>query len=174
MDALKDYFFCAMTASIMIGLAENLVNERMKVFVRFISGLFIIIILALPVLNIVAGFTGDLYDIASGELTVEYTDRSAEEGIKGQFSALLKESVRDYIYEISGIVVDVRDIKTELDVSENNEISIILITVTSDALKNKTEIERALTERYGTETVIVNGTASDNGLSSGDVNNETE
>ena len=155
MEHIKDYFFCAMTASVIIGLAENIVNERMKVFIRFISGLFIILLLAFPVLNMIKTFTEEMIDITNVEYRTDPAGTLPQSGIINEMSYTLEESVKEYVSHFSGIDEDDIEVQVITDGSDINNIVIEKIIVTVSVKCSSTSIERAVFSRYEIQTEVI-------------------
>mgnify|MGYP003571304422 CR=1 FL=1 len=156
MEILKDYILFALTASVMTGLAENLVNERMKVFVRFISGLFVILLLAYPILNVAISFTEELYNIPSEiELGEDSYDVTPESGIIGRFKSETERSVKEYVSLISGISGEKIDVRVDIDSSDISNIAIEMISVYIWDDCDRSAIESSVRTKYGAPVQVV-------------------
>jgi len=154
MEALKEYLIIAMSASIMVGLAESLVKEGTKPFVRFISGLFIIILLAFPVLDALTGFTSDLCDTLNAESQQENTEYDISKGIVQSFGKVLEESVKDHVCNITGFDGAYVLVFSETDSSDIGNIKITKITVKLYLKADADMIRRSVENKYGAYTEV--------------------
>ena len=155
MVIFKEYIIIAMSASIMIGLAESLVKESTKPFVRFISGLFLIVLLAFPVLDAVADFTGELYTALSADYSGETVEGDISEGIVRSFRNTLEDSVRDHVCALTGFDSTLVQVDCVIDSSDPESINVSNITVRLYRDHDKDIIRRSVEKSYGADTEVI-------------------
>lgn len=154
METIKEYLIIAMSASIMIGLAEGLVGESTRPFVKFISGLFLIILLSFPVIRSVAEFTGDLYD----KVTVDYHTVDEEsvsaKGIAAAYKKTLEDSVRDYVCDLTGF--DRISVLVECSVNAEDPSNIVTEKITVRLYRDfdAGSVKKAIEQRYGSSAEV--------------------
>ena len=156
MESIKEYLLSALGACVIIGYAENLVSENLRSYVKFISGLFIVLLLASPALCVAADFMTRFEDFEV-DAEIDQTDKygAGYEGIVGEFENSLCESVRDYISQRCEIDKKDIEVSVETDKSDISNIKIIKINIIIYQEFDCGAISRMVEAHYGAETETV-------------------
>lgn len=153
MEGIKEYFLSAIGACLIIGYAENLVGENFKPYVKFIAGLFIVLLLASPAISLAADFASQFTDIKTDIEFNEY--ETGYDGIVSEFEKNLSASVRDYIEQNTGIDKENIEVHIETDKSDIQNIKVIKIYIILSAEYDCNTINRMVSTMYNAETETV-------------------
>ncbi len=153
MESVREYFMCAVGACVIVGYAENLVGESFKPYVKFISGLFVVLLLFSPALDLALDFMSDFSDIKN-EIKVEES-KSGYDGVIKEFEKEVCESVSDYIAQNTNIEKKHINVSVKIDKSDLENIKIEKIHIVISADCDCGAISRMISAVYNAETETV-------------------
>ncbi len=125
-ELLKDYFFSALCALIIIGCCESLVTQKFRPYIKYISGLFVLITVAMPLFNSLSQLTDN---VSGGELDFFETTQPSYTLYANEYAKSLERAVSDFICERTQLSLEDFDISVKIDSSDISSIKTELITV---------------------------------------------
>lgn len=145
MESLKEYVILALAASIIIAVFGTVVSDSMKGFIKFISGLIMIILFVSPLIGAINEFASSLTSIAE---PINIEDDGSEKtdmtnGIVKEFKKRLEESAAETAANLLGI--DINDVNVEAYI-DDTVVSNIVIEKIEVKLNKQVDVGRSQTE----------------------------
>jgi len=153
MNAIFDFIICSTLAFAFIGSVETLISDRFRPYVKLVSGLFVLLLLAKPVIESARDL---MSDIEIYDSTFQGEDDSAEySSYVNVFKDQLCISVKDYVLANTDLQEEDLYVEAFIDDSDIGKIKIELIRITVITECDAHGIERIVSVFYNTPTEIV-------------------
>ena len=144
METLKEYVITALAASVLTSVIGSLASDSMKGHIKFITGLIMIVILAVPLLAAVNDFVGALSE-EYGPLQTEGNIEGYEmtDGIVKEFKYKLEASAAETAAKLYGTDIENVSAQAFIDDSDVTNISIekLKVKVNGTVLNDRARAE---------------------------------
>ena len=153
MEVFKDYFLCAVGFCLIAEYARYLVADKFKPYVKFICGLFIVLMIAGPAYNALTEFFDDVPEI--GIKNENQIPQDAYTGYIDTFKNRLALSVSDCIASNTDLTGEDFKVDIFIDPDNLNGIKISLIKITLYKNYDRRVVNNVVSTTYGVETETV-------------------
>ena len=144
MEIFKEYVITALAASVLTSVLGSLSGDSMKGYIKFISGLIMIVILVVPLLAAINEFVGTL-SATYEPLHIEENTGKYEmtEGIVKEFKYTLEASAAETAAKLSG--TDCEEVSVEAYINDSDAADIciekLIVKVKGTVLNDRVKAE---------------------------------
>lgn len=144
MDALQSYLTTAMLASVASALCIQLTDERFRKYVKFVAGLCLTALLALPLTSLVS-------ELSEVDLSFEQSESATLTGDSAYIELLgseLSRSIGDRVALLYDLPRESVYVTLSLDTADLSAIAIVSIDILVTTECDEKAIERALEDEF--------------------------
>lgn len=154
MEALKSYLVTAMLASIASSAVIRISDPRHRSYIRYISGLALLLLLAAPLTSVAKELADSLSDIETPAVTEDsYEDNHA---FVGELGRTMSVQIGDLVASRFHLPRESIAVKLTLDLSDLSAISIYQVDVMITGIECDMEaIDRYLTDSLNCEVDVI-------------------
>ena len=154
MEALKSYLVTAMLASLASSIVIRISDPRHRSYIRYIAGLALLVLLAVPLTSIARDLTDSLSDIDPPSETQDIAGNNRE--FVGELGRTMSGQIGDLIASRFQLPRETISVKLTLDLSDLSAISIYRIDVTvSGTVCDVEAIDRYLSDSLNCEVSVI-------------------
>ncbi|MBQ7354127.1 MAG: hypothetical protein IJW62_01245 [Clostridia bacterium] len=141
MEALKSYLLTAMLSSLAASLILRIADPRFRVYIRYVAGLALLLMLTLPLFSLAGELTDSL---SAPDSEHEITEPSAQEELVGEIGRAMSDQIGDLVAARYRLSRDAVSVKLTLDLADLSAITIYRLELTIRESCDGAAIERYL------------------------------